>query len=105
MINFLEETKQEMKRNGLKYTDIIYIGDKQGDYTCSWEEFQQLANFEYDDGFGWQEIKLDLQIIFTKHRAFIRQEYDGSEWWEFITTAIPDGRGYKLRSLKRDEGI
>lgn len=83
MINFLEETKLSMGPK--KSQDIDWIGSMDGEYAMTWEEFEKLANFEYDGGFGSQKIASDLVIVFKDGSYLERAEYDGSEWWEFKT--------------------
>ncbi len=83
MKNLLKETKAELQTAGYTPEDIVFIGSRDGEYACSWEEFEKLANFNYDDGFGGQEIADDLLIRMRDGAFFCREEYDGSEWWEF----------------------
>jgi hypothetical protein len=42
--------------------------------------FLERLNFEYDDGYGRQE--LDGTIWYKDGTYSERAEYDGSEWWE-----------------------
>ena len=42
----------------------------------------------YDEGWGSQEISEDLKII-GKDFIIVRNEYDGSEWWDFISLIKP----------------
>ena len=46
------------------------------------KEFLEHANFEYNDGFGSEEINTEL-ILVGKDFWLERHEYDGSEWWEY----------------------
>ena len=46
------------------------------------EDFIEHANFEYNDGYGIEEINTDL-ILVGKDFWLERHEYDGSEWWEY----------------------
>ncbi len=46
--------------------------------------FLKSINFEYDSGFGGQEL---YGIIWYKDKSWSeRHEYDGSEWWEYKKT-------------------
>ena len=49
-INFLKETLDKMKENGVSSDDVIYVFNSFG--YCSWEEFEKLANFDYNNGYG-----------------------------------------------------
>ncbi len=78
--HFLQETLEELKDNGLTENDIVWIGNHKT--KCDWHTFIQLADFYYDDGFGIEEIQLDLKIV-GKDWWLERDEYDGSERWVF----------------------
>ena len=56
-------------------------------YKNTWDNFSSNANFSYDNGYGGEEIPLDL-IVVGKDFWLERHEYDGSEWWEF--KSMPD---------------
>lgn len=51
---------------------------------CSWDDFSKQADFEYNNGYDWQEIPADLVVV-GDNWWLERAEYDGSEWWEFKT--------------------
>ena len=84
----LEETKDFMKRNGIKPEDVDYCKTKRRVF--SWSVFEKCANFEYDKGYGTQEVLGSLEIHgCTGYRwTMYRWEYDGSEWWEIVTDDI-----------------
>lgn len=50
-------------------------------YVENVNEFLQYLDFEYDDGFGGQE--LEGVLWFSDDTWATRGEYDGSEWWEY----------------------
>lgn len=83
MSNLLSETKKAIKGSGHKPGDIIFIGSTDSGHSCTWEEFEKLADFEYDNGYGGQEVAEDLRIVFSDGSSMWRGEYDGSEWWEY----------------------
>lgn len=82
-MNFLQETKQAVKESGHKQADVMFIGSKDGEYRMDWKKFCKNADFEYDEGYGSPHIAIDLIIYFTDHTYIVRNEYDGSEWWEY----------------------
>lgn len=82
MINLLTETLQEIEANNLKAEDIVYIGTRDGKYSCSWGEFKVLADKSYDNGYGGAEVNTALIIVFKGGEELHRGEYDGSEWWD-----------------------
>ena len=83
MTNLLEETKECIAEAGKTPEDIKFIGSTNSGYSCTWQEYVVLADVDYDDGFGGQEVATDLKVIFTDGTYMERGEYDGSEWWIF----------------------
>jgi hypothetical protein len=63
---------------------------KVGYNETAWEEFLADLNFEYDAGYGGQE--LFGTVWFSASDAWMtRGEYDGSEWWQIhCKPEIPD---------------
>ena len=53
------------------------------------QQFLQAINYQYDDGFGGQEV---YGTIWYKDGTWSeRGEYDGSEWWEYKSCpVVPD---------------
>ena len=102
MINLLEETKCDILQSGHTIANIKFIGSADGEYSCTWAEFEVLANIEYNAGYGGAEIASDLIIRFTDGRDMWRGEYDGSEWWNFTTPESQMWRAVSkpIRSLK-----
>lgn len=82
-MNLLEETIDAIEESGHSPDDIIFIGSEESGHSCTWGEFQQLADREYDSGFGWQEVANDLIVVFSDGQKLWRGEYGGSEWWNF----------------------
>ena len=82
MINLYEETAQALEKHHIKWSDIKYIGSK--DIKIPIGIFIKLAKQTfYEDDFGIQFIPKDLVMV-AKKGIFIREEYDGSEWWDYI---------------------
>ena len=80
MRNLLTETIEVMARNGKFPDEVRWVGT--GPQAGTWEDFAALADFEYDGGFGLEEIRLTLKVVGADW-WLERHEYDGSEWWEF----------------------
>jgi hypothetical protein len=79
-MNLLKETKQVVKKEGYKWPDDILSiqGLKRA---ISIGLFEKLADKEYDNGYGLQEVAEDLVILMKDGTWFYRGEYDGAEWW------------------------
>jgi hypothetical protein len=82
MTNLLSETTAKLESIGKAPEDIVHIGNQV--YSCTWDEFTQLADFDYDSGFGSPEVASDLVILFDDNSWLERGEYDGSEWWRYV---------------------
>jgi hypothetical protein len=82
MENLLEETKEKLADCHKTPKDVLWVGSSDGSEAITWEEFEKLADFEYDDGYGLNEIRLDLVVV-GKGWWLERYEYDGSEWWVY----------------------
>ncbi|MHB1732980.1 MAG: hypothetical protein ACYCU8_05940 [Ferrimicrobium acidiphilum] len=83
MRNLLIETRKDIERFGYKPEDITFIGSADGEYACTWDEFEKLADVHYDEDFGRQEVASDLIIRFDNGGLMVRHEYDGAERWQF----------------------
>lgn len=69
----------------IKRSADLKIGFSQNDF----EMFLRSLDYEYDDGYGGQE--LFGVIWYTDGTWSERGEYDGSEWWEYKSVpSIPD---------------
>ena len=98
MDNLLKETKEAIKKSGHKIEDILFIGSEKSGHSCTWEEFEKLADVEYDGGYGASEVAQDLIIVFKDNAKMWRGEYDGSEWWNYST---PFQMPKELKPIKR----
>ncbi len=83
MTNLLEETREGIRSSGRTVYDVAWVGSDDGEYSISWEEFEEIANVNYDSGFGGAEVAKDLVVVFRDGSNMWRGEYDGSEWWEY----------------------
>ena len=80
--NLLEETKEKLADCHKTPKDVLWIGTSDGSEAITWEEFEQIANFDYDSGYGTAEIRLDLVVV-GRDWWLERYEYDGAEWWVY----------------------
>lgn len=82
-MNLLKETLEDIKSSGHIIDDIVFIGSEASGFCCEWNEYESIANIEYDNGFGAQEIAADLIVVFSDGSKMWRHEYDGSECWSY----------------------
>lgn len=85
MANLLKETIDFLSKNNRSPKDVISVGSEK--YRISWDTFAKHADIEYYNGFGGCEIIKNIKMFGKDFIAF-RNEYDGSEWWQFIS--IPE---------------
>jgi hypothetical protein len=82
MNNLLEETKRILQKTGHTLSDIVWVGCE--DYRIEIDQFIELADVVYDDGYGSEEVATDLLVVGADW-WLERHKYDGSEWWEYKT--------------------
>ena len=102
MGNLLEETRRKLSIIGKSPSDVRYVGSKCGTYSCTWVEFENLADRDYDSGYGCHEVALDLIIIFEDSSRLERWEYDGSEGWEYVPVIDPYDIKYNITNIFED---
>lgn len=78
-MNFRDDTIETLNMYDYSLSDIEWISN--GNVCYDIKEFFQVADFDYDCGYGTVEISEDLVIMMNDGRWFERSEYDGSEWW------------------------
>lgn len=83
MANLLHQTLATLARMDETPAEIMFIGSEATNHQCTWDEFCVLADKDYDNGFGIEEVATDLVIICRSGARMWRNSYDGSEWWEF----------------------
>ena len=98
-MNLLEETIHDIERSGHNPNDIVFIGSPKSGHSCTWSEFESLADREYDDGFGAQQVASDLVILFSDGTNMWRHEYDGSEYWNYSSPITIPSELKPIRSL------
>lgn len=83
-MNLLKETVESITESGHTPEDVVFIGSEASGHECTWEQFQRLADVDYDAGFGAQKVASDLVIVFRDGQSMNRSEYDGSECWNVM---------------------
>lgn len=96
MSNLLEETIEILSKHGKTPNDVIWVGDATAYFT--WQYFEEMANREYDNGFGEAEVLTNLLVVGNSW-WLERHEYDGSEGWEYKTLPAKPLKMYKVPSV------
>ena len=94
LLGVLERTKSVIKcatistkRHSYWDDDDNYIQPapillKEGYTSEEYQEFLHKIDFEYNDGYGGQELYGTIWLM-KPNTWLSRGEYDGSEWWEY----------------------
>lgn len=80
MMNLKEETLAILDAHGKGAKDVRWVGGD--DFAIPIDTFWRLADQEYDDGYGAQEVAADL-IVVGDDFWLERYEYDGAERWDY----------------------
>lgn len=100
-MNLLRETVEVLTAYGRTSADVQWVGGNE--FWFTWDEFAELADREYDEGFGGQEVAIDL-VVAGDGWHLERGEYDGSEWWRFVEPLARPADYRKPRGLFADIG-
>lgn len=100
-MNLLTETLDCMKKIGKIPDDVLYVRmTKDSGFLCdiiepdasmpdeirvSFKAFAEVADKEYDNGYGANEVNQSLAILFADNSIMSRWEYDGSEGWTYMS--------------------
>ena len=82
-MNLLDETKSAISRSKHSTDDVRFVGSRDEKLGIPWSQAEKVLDIDYDEGYGGQEIAADLVVAFTDGGFLRREEYDGSEWWEY----------------------
>lgn len=95
-MNLYEELIDKLEHQNKTIEDIEFVCGR--DFYVDVNEFLEIAKkTNYDNGFGATEIAKDLLIV-GKDWWLERQDYDGSEWFEYKT--MPIKPNVKLKILR-----
>jgi hypothetical protein len=100
--NLLTETVYVLSQHDKTPYDVLWVGSRDGEYAISFDEFSEIANIEYDNGYGGQEIATDLVIV-GDDWWMDRHEYDGAESWDFHTKMKKSSAPKKFITVYSDE--
>ena len=82
MSNLKEETLSVLTSHGKQWSDVKWIGHKNGNVKIHPEYFLEIADREYDAGFGSVEVNTALVVV-GDGWWLERWEYDGSVGWTY----------------------
>ena len=82
LINLKDETLEILNKYGKTWDDVEWVGSVNWNLTVDKNQFLILADREYNNGYGGNEVSPDLVVV-GKDFWLERHEYDGSEWWEY----------------------
>ena len=97
-MNLLKETQKAVELSGHYVKDVLWVGSRDGRYTCSWDEFCLLANEEYNNSYGYEEVGTDLVVVFGDNSWLERESEDGGEWWKLKKCPSQSTDTKKLKS-------
>lgn len=105
LTNLWEETVRVLGRHDLDFDrDVVQVQTADGYVEKELFKMMAMAT-NYDSGYGSAEIRMDLAII-GKDWWLERREYDGSEWWTFLSMpplAIADAGAPRLTAYDCEE--
>lgn len=87
-----------MQDNKKTIKDVLWVGAPDYGY-MTWDEFAALADINYDDGYGAQEIAKDLVIVGDSW-WLERYEYDGSESWDYKELPVKPNNHIQVMSVR-----
>lgn len=90
--NFLEETVSAIEYLAeKKVSEIVFIGSKDGEYGCSWDEFSTIANQDYEVvSRHYDLVASDLVILFDDDTYLFRGNQDERFYfWRYSGKIVP----------------
>ena len=85
--NLLLETLDVLADQGYRLADIEWVGCSE--FEIPLNRFIELADREYDAGYGKEEVCPDLIVSLKDGSWLERRGYDGAEWWDYQSRLRP----------------
>ena len=79
-VNLLSETIEILSKYNKTLKDVKWFGFCEERFSLS--KITEILDIDYDNGFGGTEIYGSL-VVCGRNWWLERNEYDGSEWWEY----------------------
>lgn len=102
--NLYEETLRSIDKSNHTTDNVSWVGTADGEYAISWEEYRQISDITYNSGFGVTNIPRDLVVVFSDKNWLERREYDGAEWWEYVSIPQQSSSPNKFTLTIDEEG-
>lgn len=103
MTNLLQETIKAIYTSGNTLQEVAFIGSPETGHRCTWREFEKIADVDYDEDFGLQNVACDLVIAFTDGARLVRFDYDGQEIWKLIKPFRMPDQVHPIKTLARSD--
>lgn len=86
--NLYKDTIRVLRKNGKGPKDVLWVGTEE--WSVTWADFEMMSRLVMipDDPYGGPFANHRLKIV-GKDFVMDRREYDGTEWWEFISLVQP----------------
>ena len=100
-MNLYTEITDILKTHRKTIIDILYVTGIDNKSTCfNPNDFLDAArNIDYNDGYGVEEINVNLRIVLKNGDFLKRSTYDGLEWFEYISIPKMD---VEIKNLNSD---
>lgn len=86
MRNLYDETVAFLAEHNKSFNDVVFVSGN--GYEIELNNFIKISTkYDYDEGYGGNEVPMDL-IIVGEGWWIERREYDGLEWWEYVTPPV-----------------
>jgi len=102
MTNLLQETVEAVLTSNHSSKDIVFIGSVVSWHSCTWEEFQILANQEYFAGSCAGYVAIDLIIVFSDKTHLEREQSSVGECWHYVEQLILPANRESITNLFAD---
>ena len=102
--NLYEETLRIINKFDHTTNNVSWVGTTDGEYAISWEEYRQISDITYNSNFGGTNIPRDLVVVFSDKNWLERREYDGAEWWKYVSTPQKSSSPHKFTLTIDKEG-
>ncbi len=99
MTNLYDETVAFLADHNKSFDDVVFVSGN--GHEIALDNFIKIARaYDYDEGYGGNKVPMDL-IIVGEDWWIERNEYDGSEWWEYKALPV---RPSTVKEVKGFEG-